>query len=149
MKERDQKITRPNRMPYFVADMGDYGKYTFRVPSPGKGQEVVKSYSDLDQNDISSIEGASGEIIRACWADEVYELEGEDGPSVYNELWEQGWTYSFILGLTVGLINKMTEAFTSEAEVEKKVLFFDKTPLRSTRSDSGSPTSRTHGDSTP
>jgi hypothetical protein len=150
MKERDQRIARPTRKPYFVADLGEgYGKLTFRVPSPGKGQQVVKEYSELDQTNISQIEAASGEIIRVCWADEVWELEGEDGRGVYNELWEQGWDYSLILGLTVGLINKMTEAFTSEGEVEKKVLFFDKTPSRSTLSDLALHTSTTRGDSTP
>lgn len=148
MKQRSNPIERPNRKPYIVADCGEFGKITFRIPSPGTSMRLVRAYSEINQENLEEVERVCGELVKECWADGVYELTGKDGFAVYQELWEAGWTTGMVFGLVGALIEQINQAIVAEGDAEERVDFFGTTHGRSTSSISDASTSEIHGDST-
>lgn len=132
MRRRDQVAERPDRPPYvrLVLDVPrePAGPWVFRIPRLSVARPLFDALAHASRDDApdAELDAAYGAILLASWADEVYALEFHDGASVFEELYEAGWSQAAMWGTARAIQQRAMEGAPTLQEVASKVDFFDR-----------------------
>jgi hypothetical protein len=153
MRERDKRLTVPDRHPYIAIDNvpGHEGTHHMRAPSP----IVADRLSGLQRRDDTRL-AATGAIVGLSWAHRDVELDAGQpqaadmtdpelivyGRQVVEELHAEGYTFNALTLIAGAVWHHTTVSMRLTDEVKERLDFFGRQ-----RGDSDSPPSTATSDS--
>ena len=134
MRKRPQPLKVPDRYPFFVVDMTEERgeKVHMRIPSHPFMAELRPLMQEMAGIEHPNSLAVIGMLIGEAWRDQVWELEALHkgleglalGRAVYEELHDDGYTFSQILALYFTIMSAVTDHIQLSEEAAERASFF-------------------------